>query len=349
MDYEKKYKEALERARLYYCDGVKQLVRDIVSYIFPELKKSEDKTKDGEQEKPQVYETKDGEIITYSETDGYKVVVPKFHEGDWVIDSQGLTHQIERVVENVTTHTFGYDIVGGEYFNDNVEGIRLWNIQDAKPGDVLAIEPIDGYQYPFVAIYKERGLDYFNSYCMIAFNGTFYIDECGHRTNVHPATKEQCDILFEKMKEAGYEWDAEKKELKIDYPDNLPKDNWELIHEFVEKFGRIPKDEDELNTLVEYVLKRQKSAWSADDEEKFRDVIGLIEQGAPVQSMRDHYTNWLKSIKHLNKYTFNEIDKKILNAAILFAQNSTEDFACNGVNKEDVIDWLESLSQRIGG
>ena len=29
-----------------------------------------------------------------------------------------------------------------------------------------------------------------------------------------PASKEQRDILFSKMKKAGYEWDAEKKELK---------------------------------------------------------------------------------------------------------------------------------------
>ena len=31
---------------------------------------------------------------------------------------------------------------------------------------------------------------------------------------LHPATKEQRDLLFQKMKESGYEWDAEKKELK---------------------------------------------------------------------------------------------------------------------------------------
>lgn len=41
----------------------------------------------------------------------------------------------------------------------------------------------------------------------------------------------------------------------------------------------------------------QKPAWSEEDDEKFRDVIRLVEQGAPVQSMRDHYTNWLKSLK----------------------------------------------------
>lgn len=41
----------------------------------------------------------------------------------------------------------------------------------------------------------------------------------------------------------------------------------------------------------------QKTIWNEDDEKKIRDVIRLIEQGATVQSIRDHYTNWLKSLK----------------------------------------------------
>lgn len=32
--------------------------------------------------------------------------------------------------------------------------------------------------------------------------------------DIHPATKEQRDLLLQKMKEAGYKWDTEKKELK---------------------------------------------------------------------------------------------------------------------------------------
>lgn len=35
------------------------------------------------------------------------------------------------------------------------------------------------------------------------------------QNNTKPATKEQRDLLFAKIKEAGYEWGAEKKELKI--------------------------------------------------------------------------------------------------------------------------------------
>ena len=42
----------------------------------------------GEQEEPQVYETEDGEIITYSETDGYKFDEPRFKVGDWVTIKQ---------------------------------------------------------------------------------------------------------------------------------------------------------------------------------------------------------------------------------------------------------------------
>ena len=47
--------------------------------------------KQGEQEEPQVYETEDGEIITYSETDGYKFadkIEPRFKVGDWVTIKQ---------------------------------------------------------------------------------------------------------------------------------------------------------------------------------------------------------------------------------------------------------------------
>jgi len=81
---------------------------EMLAHIFPELKENEDEKirneiilyvgarddislnthnrwlawleKQGEQEEPQVYETKDGEVITYSESDGYKVVEPHFEK-----------------------------------------------------------------------------------------------------------------------------------------------------------------------------------------------------------------------------------------------------------------------------
>ena len=42
--------------------------------------------------------------------------------------------------------------------------------------------------------------------------GIGFIEE--NKNIIHPATKEQRELLFAKMKEAGYEWNAEKKEVK---------------------------------------------------------------------------------------------------------------------------------------
>ena len=42
MDYEKKYKEALERARQFSEKPLMEYSSNIVEYIFPELAESED-------------------------------------------------------------------------------------------------------------------------------------------------------------------------------------------------------------------------------------------------------------------------------------------------------------------
>jgi len=175
---------------------------------------------------------------------------PKFHEGDWIV------HNVANFVfQIVGVGTYGYNVVNREGYAktislSNEENYHLWTIQDAKPGDVLTSKNE-------LSILIFRNLDTstsFSSYYNVQRKGELgWSNEC-----FIPATKEQRGLLFQKMKEEGYEWDAEKKELK-----NI----------------------------------KQSPSWSEEDEEKFRDVIRLIKQGAPVQSMRDHYTNWLKSLK----------------------------------------------------
>lgn len=114
----KAYDEALKKASAAHKDEDRHL-KATLERIFPELKESEDEKmktailnhlkkmwgncqddvcgvhvedaiawleKQGEQEELQVYETKDGKIITYSETDGYKFVEPRFNVGDKIID-----------------------------------------------------------------------------------------------------------------------------------------------------------------------------------------------------------------------------------------------------------------------
>ena len=52
--------------------------------------------KQGDKE-PQVYETEDGEIITYTESEGYKVIEPKFKVGDWIINKFGVSYHIDSI------------------------------------------------------------------------------------------------------------------------------------------------------------------------------------------------------------------------------------------------------------
>ena len=89
---------------------------------------------------------------------------------------------------------------------------HLWTIQDAKDGDVL-YECNEKKPFIFKEL-KTKHIDDIASYCDI-FNGIFTPNEDSWTTlDIVPATKEQRDLLFKKMKEAGYEWNAERKELK---------------------------------------------------------------------------------------------------------------------------------------
>ena len=146
-------------------------------------------------------------------------VEPKFHEGDFVVSKiTNTTYQIESVVLNVTNNKYGYDLTNGGYIA-SIEAYKyhLWTIQDAKDGDVLVYNNgtteiillfkkwMDGVgegAYSYVHIFDDGNEILFNDY-----------SDCGK--NAHPATKEQRDLLFKKIKEAGYEWDAEKEELKL--------------------------------------------------------------------------------------------------------------------------------------
>ena len=93
---------------------------------------------------------------------------------------------------------------------------KAWSIADAKAGDVLAADPIKGYSSAFVAIYKEHEQDCFAAYCIVSHTGEFY--EGGNRYGIdciRPATKEEISLLFQKIKDAGYEWNSKTKELIV--------------------------------------------------------------------------------------------------------------------------------------
>ena len=149
-------------------------------------------------------------------------VEQRFKVGDWVVfkNNHQSVYQVEKIDDGyyILRHTHG-----GRFrvcvLHD--EGLKLWTIEDAKDGDVLLFE---GY-YNSIVLFQGigiNGIGRINYHCQcflsnysigiqgdIACLGTVEKDA----QNYHPATKEQRDLLFQKMKEKGYGWNVDKKEL----------------------------------------------------------------------------------------------------------------------------------------
>ena len=217
-------------------------VSDVWVIDYAELAKlpKEELEKQGEQ--------KQGKTIL----DGINVE-PKFRVGDWVVTSYGKANQVVSVDKDGD----GFTLDDDTYFSGSwCDMYHFWTIGDAKAGDVL----VDNYGN--ICIYQEPSTKLmYHSYCY--GNNEYFIDSGGSHAIVgtYPATKEQRDLLFQKMKEAGYMWDAEKKELK------------EI---------------------------EQKSAWSEEDEEELEIIIDFLNNPSTAElcpTLRGNTIDWLKSLK----------------------------------------------------
>lgn len=151
-------------------------------------------------------------------------VEPNFKVGDWVISK--YMHLIMQILNNdngyyKTVETDGTKRTDSYDFIDR--NFKFWTIQDAKPGDVLFSDLMNGKTFIYNGVNSDEAI----LYSFIISNdgedvlpyhigkpntGIGNIEE--NKNIIYPATKEQRDFLFSKMKEAGYEWDDKKKELK---------------------------------------------------------------------------------------------------------------------------------------
>ena len=259
MDYEKKYKETLEKVKgfLKRWEDVEEanpfLVLEEVKDIFPEFKESED-----EKIRKEIIAIFEGKIPFTSEEDSKRYIAwleklkvfaehgdglyyfgnngftyvdnptydnvswlekqgeqepankvePKFKIGYWItidkpcqiISISDTGNYIVRYCDNEKTHILSKNFCES-YFH-------LWTINNAEDGDMLTVNG-----RPFIYCCYN---DYQGNYCCIDSDGKFRpnLDFGFNGKTILPATKEQRDLLFSKMKEAGYEWDAKDKELK---------------------------------------------------------------------------------------------------------------------------------------
>ena len=195
-------KAIIATIHLYYGEPLEDEAKDMIAWLEKLGYKPQGKTA--------------LEAANEEKVDNANKAEPKFHEDEWITDGV-CTTQIDSVDDRFYWHD--NNRIGGLIDKMN-KAYHLWTIQDAKPGDVLACE--DGWTCIFKSL---NDGDTFGSYCFM--DSTKWFCEKGskcHTLNteymkayhgeIKPATKEQRDLLFAKMKEAGYEWNAEKKELK---------------------------------------------------------------------------------------------------------------------------------------
>ena len=201
-------------------------------------------------------------------------VEPKFHEGDWVVQGYNIL-KIKCVGD---TH-YCFETVGG-YVDDMLVSeidsqFHLWTIQDAKAGDVI----LDGSN-PFIFKKTKYQSKHCYAFCGIGQDGNFAVNPYNWYgkedssevwtwgSNLKPATKEQRNLLFQKMREAGYEWDAEKKELK--------KIN-SYCQENCKGFQETGKCFADGECKVKREAKQKSTEWSEEDEAYRRLLVDIMD------------------------------------------------------------------------
>lgn len=267
----------------------------------------------------QVHNIDDAKCVIFpkGKTSWKEFVIP-FKVGDWIYHNKsGNAFHINKIENDL-------------YISDDLATIslgrqnewRLWTIQDAKDGDVLYYKsPLTNIEY----IVMSKGINgygtidsYFRYNTEFGF-GINIPSVLNSEQNITPATKEQRDLLFTKMKEAGYEWDFEKKELKKIEQVELPKgedygiDGLYHAASILEKtLGDVEGYQSDDGILehkcaIEAVkrLYNQKSAWSEDDMETIDRIYNFIWKNRKGDTseiyQQEKDANWLKSLKERMK------------------------------------------------
>ena len=353
------YDEALSRAKskLHYPN--KPCFVDVTE-IFPELCESEDErirkelithcrnircvTEEGAErivkwivwlEKQGGQKPFDYENATIVQKDYAPKVEPKFKVMDWV------TNSIETVQITGYDIDYGYqvDYKGNLQHRDTdiiEKEYHLWSIQDAEDGDVLYTPKGAGVE----GIFLIKGWE------QVECTGKTLCSSIGYRVKddeivagglgaiwwkgvidpFYPATKEQRDTLFAKMKEAGYKWDKQEKRL-IETPKikeetgvlkqliDEEKSAWSeedeqyllVCKNALAKYQRTDKWdadiishwlEDKIKTIKNRVQPQSKQEWSEEDERIYKSIIYsfahnyplTIQQQEFVKSLKDRYS-----------------------------------------------------------
>lgn len=152
--------------------------------------------------------SKNEEKLTYK-------VAPRFKVGDWVVYNNANVYQVKEIEYIIDTiPRYELENIDGDKFSipfTSDYNLRNWTLNDVKDGDVLVCQN-DTTEIIMIFKSEKNAFDAYTHFCV--FNNTDIVNgACVCYIWSHPATKEQRDILFAKIKEYGYEWDSDNKKL----------------------------------------------------------------------------------------------------------------------------------------
>lgn len=243
-------------------------------------------------------------------------VKPKFKIGDWVVNNNGEP-QLSQVISyswpnsKIKRVTNNLEIFVNKATLD--KQYHLWTIQDAKPGDVLYFNnDISGFHSIglFKRLASKNEINGGTYRCYTRYGGfneenrleiarnNDELCHCG--TEACPATEEQRYTLFAKMKEAGYEFDFEKKRVKK--------------------------------------IEQKPAEWSEEDKRKINRIYSILRQAADTHAFSTscrligdkeciELQDWLKSLRPQNQWKPSEEQMEALANALSLAKNCGEESA----------------------
>ena len=301
-------------------------------------------------------------------------VEPKFKNGQWIV--------WQNKCYKVNYNGCGYELIDQNGLSTSLEYVtvdenaHLWTIQDAKDGDVLASK--DGND---ILIFKNLDSDKcFSSYYSI--RGGVEIDWSNGWSNGSfiPATKEQHDTLMKAIADAGYTFDFEKKELKkieqkLDdarttgywHVEDIELTDFEsaLFTAFSDAWQQYLSGEEvnvaqwtkEHSSELLEAARKEHVEWSEEDEKMSRfignaitaDDASIYLKSKGIQVIDVHV--WLNELKERvlpqPKQEWSEVDELKRSTLIQVVKKQQGSAIFEGLLPEELIDWLESLKDRV--
>ena len=275
-------------------------------------------------------------------------VETKFKKGDRLVHNER-----KHIIKVVNPTPLVYEVVDILGYHHTItdtaieNNYHLWTIQDAKKGDILfqdlmggktfiynGVNPNMAILYSFII--SNDGEDVLPYHIGKPNTGIGNIEE--NKNIIHPATKEQRGLLFQKMHEAGYEWDDEKKELK-----NIREQH------LISNYFNAEYERGKVDAL-------KSTTWSEEDEEHLNSIIDDIKtnMGAYPRSQEviDIYNDDISFLKSLKdrvqpqpKQEWSEEDD--YNLQCMIAKVSSDIQNGNVGRNNELINWLKSIKNRI--